>query len=655
MQNMQHAQHAQHAQQNVDSFNSVSKFNSLSFRLLLGMLFWLICAFVFTGYTLLLSWELENGGMAINDAGGLRKRTFQMALTHNYATDLAEFRQQQADFELVLYNLRNVGQHKLLLPKNADLSAQVAKIEQDWYKQIKPWYAQLSSPHQLISTDNRVVIDAYANDINRLVKLIEEDNTRNIQLLRVFQMLLIFMTFVTAFTGIFFTYRLVIRPLDTLRGGIVRLALGDWYARVHKSSNDEFGVVSDGFNQMAQSLQDIHHHLEQKVADKTHALAGKNHELTNLYAVTDFLHKAHSIDDMGQGFVSRIVKMAGAQAASIRLLDPQSKKLNDVATQGLPDEMLEPNMQCHHPQQCQCNLLTQQFFEPQHIIQVHPAKPSREPLPCCHSGFKSVYAYPIRFIAQDLGLFTLYFSEDTPMTPESDRLIDALCAQLGVAIENQRLIARDQQFAVSEERNLMAQGLHDSIAQSLSYLNLQVQMLESAIQDKQSQAMDEYLTSIKHGISESYEDVRELLLNFRTRLSEQDFSSAVHTVLQRFEAQSHVQTRLNIVGEGAPLSPRQQLQVIFILQEALSNVRKHARATLVSIDIDNQADFNLRIVDNGVGFDAQAVADKRLRHVGTSIMQERAIQIHAQVNITSQTGQGTQVHLTLPNAQRVVL
>ena len=641
--------------QNVDSFHSVSKFNSLSFRLLLGMLFWLVCAFVLTGYTLLLSWELENGGVAINDAGSLRKRTFQMALTYNYAGASAELQQQQADFEQVLYNLRNVGQNKLFLPKNASLRTQVDKIERDWRERMVPWYAQLQSQRQSINTSNRQMIDAYANDINRLVKLIEEDNTRNIQLLRLFQMLLIFMTFVTALTGIYFTYRLVIRPLDTLRGGIVRLALGDLNARVRKSSSDEFGLVSDGFNQMAQSLQDIHNNLEQKVADKTQALAGKNHELSNLYAVTAFLHEAHSIEDMGQGFVARMVAMTGAQGASIRLLDTPSKTLSYVAMQGLPDEMLKSNAQCSHPQQCQCSVLTQQFFEPKHMIQVRQNMKPQEQLPCCVSGFNSVCAYPIRFIAQDLGLFTLYFTDDTSMDAESARLIEALCAQLGVAIENQRLIARDQQFAVSEERNLMAQGLHDSIAQSLSYLNLQIQMLESAIQNQEPQAVDEYLTSIKHGISESYEDVRELLLNFRTRLSEQDFNSAVHMVLQRFEAQSHVQTRLSMTGEGVPLSPRQQLQVIFILQEALSNVRKHAQATLVVIDIDNQTDFNLRIMDNGVGFDAQSVAHKQSRHVGTSIKQERARQIHAHIQITSQVGQGTQVQLTLPNAQRVVL
>ena len=641
--------------QNVDSFHSVSKFNSLSFRLLLGMLFWLVCAFILTGYTLLLSWELENGGVAINDAGSLRKRTFQMALTYNYAGASAELQQQQADFEQVLYNLRNVGQNKLFLPKNAALRTQVDKIERDWRERMLPWYTQLQTQHQSINERNRQMIDAYANDINHLVKLIEEDNTRSIQLLRLFQMLLIFMTFVTALTGIYFTYRLVIRPLDTLRGGIVRLALGDLNARVRKSSSDEFGLVSDGFNQMAQSLQDIHNNLEQKVADKTQALASKNHELSNLYAVTAFLHEAHNIEDMGQGFVARMVAMMGAQGASIRLLDAQNQTLSYVAVQGLPDEMLKPNAQCNHPQQCQCSVLTQQFFDPKHAIQVHPSMKPQESLPCCVSGFKSVYSYPIRFVAQDLGLFALYFSDETIMDAESARLIEALCAQLGVAIENQRLIARDQQFAVSEERNLMAQGLHDSIAQSLSYLNLQIQMLESAIKDKESKAVDEYLASIKHGVAESYEDVRELLLNFRTRLSEQDFNSAIHMVLQRFEAQSHVQTRLNMTGEGVPLSPRQQLQVIFILQEALSNVRKHAQATLVEIEINNQDDFNLRIVDNGAGFDAQSVAHKQSRHVGTSIMQERARQIHAHIHITSQVGQGTQVHLTLPNVQRVVL
>ena len=75
-----------------------------------------------------------------------------------------------------------------------------------------PWYAQLTQTQQSINADNRQMLDDYANSINRVVKLIEDDNTRNIRLLRLFQMLLIFMTFLTAFTGIHLLLKLVIRP-----------------------------------------------------------------------------------------------------------------------------------------------------------------------------------------------------------------------------------------------------------------------------------------------------------------------------------------------------------------------------------------------------------------------------------------------------------
>ena len=98
-------------------------------------------------------------------------------------------------------------------------------------------------------------------------------------------------------------------------------------------------------------------------------------------------------------------------------------------------------------------------------------------------------------------------------------LIETLGNHLGVAIENQRLAARDRQFAVSEERNLMAQGLHDSIAQSLSFLNLQVQMLENALPADLNPQARENLAFIQAGVQECYEDVRELLLNFRALLA----------------------------------------------------------------------------------------------------------------------------------------
>ena len=636
----------------LTAFRSISRFKSLSFQLLLGMIIWLIFALIFTGYTLLLSWELENGGMAINDAGSLRKRTFQMALLHNQAPNSPELQAEQAEFEHVLLNLRNVGHGKLFLPDNSELREQIASLELRWHEQMLPWYAQLTQTQQSINVDNRQQLDDYANSINRVVKLIEDDNTRNIRLLRLFQMLLIFMTFLTAFTGIHLLLKLVIRPLEGLRACIVRLSDGDLKARVISHQQNEFGLVSKGFNQMAESLQDLYAHLEDKVAEKTHALGERNQELSTLYAVTAYLHESHTIEEMSRGFIEQILHISGAQAGSVRLLDTRLNQLNYLASIGLSQTMMQALQSAEHTCVCDVMHLNQ-------ITTIYPQNLEAEATHCREAGFTKVILFPVRFYSHELGIFTLYFDEEVSLDGSLQRVIEALCSQLGVAIENQRLIARDRQFAVVEERNLMAQGLHDSIAQTLSFLNMQVQMLEDALNNQQDEQAQENLAFIKNGVQESYEDVRELLLNFRTRLNKQDFVEAARNVLQRFEQQARITTRLNIQGGECWLSPQQQLQVIFILQEALSNVRKHAQAQNVRVDIRHQAnaagDFVMSIEDDGIGFEANTLENKRTRHVGTAIMHERAHLVNASVQIHSHLGRGTRVELILPGKEHVTL
>ena len=631
------------------SFRSIALSKSLSMRLFFSVALWLLCAVVFTGYTLLLSWQLENGGIAINDAGSLRKRTFQMALLHNQAPSSNNLISEQLEFEQVLSSLAGVGHKKLFLSDNQELRDQVSIINAHWKHNIVPWYTKLIENGTLVNADNRLLIDDFANEINQLVKLIEDDNTRIIRLLRLFQMLLIVMTVATAVTGIYLLYRLVIRPLDTLRGGIQRLKDGDLNSRVMIHTEDEFGLVSTGFNQMATRLQDLYTNLEHRVAHKTQALATKNKELRSLYEMTAFLHESHTREDMSRGFIERMLLLTGADAGSVRMQDVVRRKLDFMAHIGLPEQLLTSN-HCTALDGCFCGASINK-----NVAILRPkAELNAAMSDCALLGFTDLVVFSIRFHTQELGLFSLYFKRGCDLDEETKRLIETLCSQVGVALENQRLIARDRQFAVSEERNLMAQGLHDSIAQSLSFLNLQVQMLESALNKGQLIEAQENLTFIKDGVQESYDDVRELLLNFRTRLSKQDFMEVVHTLLNRFELQAQVQTELEITGDGPALSPQQQLQAVFILQEALSNIRKHAHAkhAFIHINNSNHGDFIMRIRDDGVGLDADAMASKRARHVGTAIMLERAQLIHAELQLHSQIGEGTVVELILPSKER---
>jgi len=148
-------------------------------------------------------------------------------------------------------------------------------------------------------------------------------------------------------------------------------------------------------------------------------------------------------------------------------------------------------------------------------------------------------------------------------------------------------------------------------------------------------------------VRESYADVRELLVHFRTRANTENIEPALRTTLRKFEQQSGLPAALRIEGNGMPLSPDLQLQALHIVQEALSNVRKHAGATKVWLEVQQQPQWRFEIRDNGSGFVNEAGAHDET-HVGLRIMAERAERIGASLEVVSAPGRGTSVILTLP-------
>jgi two-component system nitrate/nitrite sensor histidine kinase NarX len=225
---------------------------------------------------------------------------------------------------------------------------------------------------------------------------------------------------------------------------------------------------------------------------------------------------------------------------------------------------------------------------------------------------------------------------------------------LGVAIENQRLLARTRELAIAEERNLVAQGLHDSIAQGLNFLKLQVQMLEDSLERDARDEVREVIQMIEAGLRESYDDVRELLMNFRTKLDEGELIDALNNSAERFRRQTGIKVSVDVDSRtsGAPLPAEQQLQLLFIVQEALSNIRKHAHAQHVHITVENAEDFKLAVTDDGCGFDVVENQARKETHVGLKIMHERAARLGARLTIDSTPGLGTRIALHLEQTAR---
>ncbi|HET7864094.1 MAG TPA: ATP-binding protein, partial [Burkholderiaceae bacterium] len=180
-----------------------------------------------------------------------------------------------------------------------------------------------------------------------------------------------------------------------------------------------------------------------------------------------------------------------------------------------------------------------------------------------------------------------------------------------------------------------------------AFLKIQAGLLRQALRQQDAALVERTLGELDAGVHESLSDVRELLLHFRTRTNAEDIAPALQTTLRKFEHQTGLATHLAIEGEGLPLAADVQVQVLHVVQEALSNVRKHAQARQVWVDVQQAPQWRVEVRDDGLGFaGAGPVPDET--HVGLRIMRERAQRIGATVQVDSVPGSGTCVVLTLP-------
>lgn len=266
---------------------------------------------------------------------------------------------------------------------------------------------------------------------------------------------------------------------------------------------------------------------------------------------------------------------------------------------------------------------------------------------CLTAGFETLVSVPVRLQHRLIGEINVFYRSSTSLTSRETELLDALSSHLANALEGLRSAVLDREAAVAEERALIARELHDSIAQSLAFLKIQVQLLRKATNRGEEARVMSTLDELDEGLRESIHDVRELLTHFRARTSTDDIERALKETLQKFQNQTGIVAHLHVDGQGVPLPAKTQVQVLHVLQEALSNVRKHACASHVELDVLKGSHWRFRVRDDGAGFNVLEEHDES--HVGMKIMHERAALIGARIDVRSERGQGTAVNLTLPS------
>ena len=634
-------------------------------RKIVGMLaaFFLV-ALAAIGMTLYLSWQLEGVAAAINDAGSQRMRTYRMVHLMSHGLEsredagalAASLKAELGRFDQVLRDLRQGDPSRPIAPpRDGEVQKRLLAVEDSWSESIRPLVVAFLSqiPERraaaLESFDSR--LEGFVGSINDLVLAMEQSYAANTNLLRSVQAALVLMAALGTAVLVWFFMHQVIRPVSELHAGIRRMGKNDLGVRVPVESDDEFGGLARGFNEMAEHLQAAYGTLEERVAAKTRSLGERNRELGILYEITAFLSEPVPIEALCQGFLSQICAALGADAGAVRLYAADTGKLYLMTHEGLSAEFVanESEMDCGD---CLCGDVIDTGM-PVAFDTVNPP-PGMKLRTCIREGFATSTAFTVQYDRQRIGVFNLYFRQAHPVSAQEVNLLETLGRHLGVAIENQRLRSRETELAVSEERNLLAQELHDSIAQGLAFLNIQAQLLQDSLNKQNVEEAAGTVAQLRAGIQESYDNVRELLVHFRTRMHQTDLDSAIAASLAKLEDQTGIAAHFERSGSGLPLLPESQIQVMHIVQECLSNIRKHARASTVKVAVRRSREgMHVEVADDGVGFDPETdPAVLSDRHVGLKIIRERAHRVGGQCQVKSAAGQGTRVSLWLPRRQR---
>lgn len=241
-----------------------------------------------------------------------------------------------------------------------------------------------------------------------------------------------------------------------------------------------------------------------------------------------------------------------------------------------------------------------------------------------------------------------------PFTLSERIVLESIAQQMSIAIEHAAMTAQIQSSAIVEERARLAREMHDGLSQILGFLSLEMQSLESLVEQQKIPETLAELQRARQRIREAQAEVRENILNLRTALSQD--GEAINFLVEYLD-EFGAQTGLGIHVEHDSATPVKlaslcEVQLVRIVQEALTNVRLHAQARHVWVKFaQGEGQLRVEIRDDGVG-----LVEKSLKkHFGLTSMRERTASVNGRLEIHSAPGRGTQLTLCLPLADRAAL
>lgn len=394
---------------------------------------------------------------------------------------------------------------------------------------------------------------------------------------------------------IWYTQLEVVKPLHLMTKASMQVQMRQFnHIPLDTTKQNELGTLARVFTQMSTELGQLYSRLEEAVNEKTQKLRQTNRSLTTLYQSAQILN-TNTISD----------KILSQVLDHIRVSE--------------------------HLQYIKMEVMGAEHWD----IEFGEQEINR--------------ASQIEILSVDNDeLGTLSWQAGLPCP--DPRMMQNLAQMLARALYFHKNLRQQEQLLLMEERSIIARELHDSLAQVLSFLQIQLTLLKHNLK-KDNENKEKSLAIIadfEQALSGGYAQLRELLATFRLTVQEANLQLALEQVIDSLRSQTTMQMSVNSQLPSQSLNPQQLVHVLQTVREAATNAIKHSQGTAIEINaqINAEGEYEILVQDNGVGIPN---LEEPEGHYGLNIMTERCRQLNAELNISRREQGGTQVKITLPH------
>jgi len=399
-----------------------------------------------------------------------------------------------------------------------------------------------------------------------------------------------------------------------------------------------------------QQQQEVIRRLEETLAQERADADIWRKRLESLLFISETTGDALYANQIFYTIARTVLSITGYDGMGLGIYDKDKRQLRLVAHEGLPDIFqigrITPAREGDYHD---ILIRTQQPVYTSDYALDPRASEAEEVL--LKAGLQSMIFIPAVTNGQLMGAFGLHSRKKVDWDQDQIRWLTFIGRQIGLLIHQDQMVKQSRVAAILEEGMRIGRELHDSTIQIFGYLNLKSRLVQNLLQAKKYVKAQNELKDLEEVSSKAYDDMRDSILTLRFIPSlDQELISVLGNYCQEFGQRNKIEIKFNADQQSRLFSsPEIDAQVLRIVQEALTNIRRHAKAQNVQFTFKmSKGHAVINIQDDGQGFDIEQVKNDGRQHLGIQTMKERADGIGVVLEIKSQIGKGTAISIKIP-------